>query len=692
MTCTLLCGTDFDYWAIGLAALICAAGSWIAIRVFARARASEGASRTGWLLLAAVPAGATVWTTHFLGLVAFQRDLPASFEPAMLMLSLFIAIVTAIGGFALATSRRLKIAAEAGGAIVGLGIGAMHYAGMSAFRVAGRMEWDTTLVALSLAVELAMGAVALNRVIRPITCYCKYGAASALALAIVGMHVIGWGAVHIVPDPSIVLPAAVMPSEWLGISVASVGLLVIGTGLSSYLLDNRSRAEAEDRMRHLTRHDMLTGLPNRASLVERLDLNLALARQTRSQLAVLRMNLSRFKEINDLFGHHAGDRVLVEITRRMGEVLRKGEFLARVGGDEFAVIQAADGQPEAPSRLAERLARTFDEGFVVGARPLPVVVSIGIAVSPDHGEDRERLLANAEIALDRARESGRGSICTFAQEMDETTRRRRALAHDLAFAVERQELEMFYQVQASVATGEVCGFEALMRWRHPVHGLVRPDEFIPLAEESGHIVRLGAFALERACRDAAQWPAPLKVAVNLSPLQLAEDDLAQLVQTTLLHSGLSPARLELEITESTLMRNVDRAVHVLRRLKALGVSIAMDDFGVGYSSLSTLQVFPFDKIKLDKSFLGEGSGRRQRQAIVRAVISLGRSLSTKVLAEGVETAEHVAFLRAEGCDEAQGYLLGKPAPLAAIESVVRDPTAVALAVTGHDAHDMRLAS
>ena len=318
--------------------------------------------------------------------------------------------------------------------------------------------------------------------------------------------------------------------------------------------------------------------------------------------------------------------------------------------------------------------RVFDQGFMVGARLMRLGVSIGVAIFPDDGMERERLLANAQVALDRARDSAKDTFCLFEQDTDEATRRRRALSNDLASAMARNELEVFYQVQAAVGTMRVSGFEALLRWRHATLGMVSPVEFIPLAEQSGLIVPIGEWVLRTACAAAAAWPQPHVVAVNLSPLQLEQHDLPEIVHGILLETGLPPARLELEITESTLMQDVDHAVQILRRLKSLGVTIAIDDFGTGYSSLATLQLFPFDKIKLDRSFLLGNSNRQHRDAIVRAVINLGKSLAMKVLAEGVETAEHLGFLRQEGCDEAQGYFLGRPAPLGEIGHFVSATT------------------
>jgi predicted signal transduction protein with EAL and GGDEF domain len=313
-----------------------------------------------------------------------------------------------------------------------------------------------------------------------------------------------------------------------------------------------------------------------------------------------------------------------------------------------------------------------DELEIDGQR-LRIGLSVGIAVYPGDGRDASSLIGNADAALHRAKTGGRGSIRFFAAEMDQRLRDRRAMVHDLHSAVERGELLVYYQPQARI-DGEITGFEALARWRHPTRGMIAPGVFIPAAEESGLIHAIGEWVLREACREAASWPKPLNIAVNLSPIQFRHGDLPGLVHAVLLETGLAPGRLELEITESVLVEDFARAVTILRRLKLLGVHIAMDDFGTGYSSLSNLQAFAFDKIKIDQSFISSLDSNRQSATIVRAVIGLGRGLDLPVIAEGVETNEQLAFLSSESCAEVQGYLIGKPLPIGAYaEAVGRDP-------------------
>jgi diguanylate cyclase (GGDEF)-like protein/PAS domain S-box-containing protein len=422
--------------------------------------------------------------------------------------------------------------------------------------------------------------------------------------------------------------------------------------------DVTERKQAEERIAHLAHHDTLTGLPNRAAFSEQLSACITRLGTTEGSFVLMCLNLDRFKDVNDVFGHAIGDAVLQEAARRMRSVM-DGAFLARLGGDEFTVIAAEGPYPRTAAALADRLLAVMAEEFEIEGHRLRAGLSIGIAIFPADGRDKAMLLANADAALYRAKADGRGAIRFFEAEMDTRLRERRALQQELQSAIEKRELCLNYQPQALI-DGDVVGFEALLRWRSPNRGLVRPSTFIPLAEESGLIVPMGEWILREACREAVAWPRPLQIAVNLSPVQFRHGDLPALVHSVLLETGLSPSRLELEITEGVLIDDFSRAVGILRRLKLLGVKIAMDDFGTGYSSLSYLQSFPFDKIKIDRAFIANLDKNPQSAAIIRAVIGLGRGLDLPVVAEGVETSEQLAFLAREACDEVQGYLIGHP--------------------------------
>jgi diguanylate cyclase (GGDEF)-like protein/PAS domain S-box-containing protein len=443
-------------------------------------------------------------------------------------------------------------------------------------------------------------------------------------------------------------------------------------GEPQYLLglseDITERKRAEDRVAYLAHHDPLTDLPNRAAFNEQLSFARERALAADAAFAVLCLDIDRFKEVNDVFGHAAGDALLREVAKRLATAA-EGAFLARLGADEFALISSAGAQPASAAALARRVQSAVTGELDIEGYRRRAELSIGVAIFPTDGADSATLLANAGAALERAKEEGRGAIHFFAAAMDLELRERRALQHDLQSAIARDELTLHYQPQARVE-GEIVGFEALARWQHPTRGSVPPGTFIPLAEESGLIVPISEWILRTACREAAAWPRPLQIAVNLSPVQFRHGDLAGLVHTVLLETGLSPDRLELEVTEGVLIDDFSRAVSILRRLKSLGVRIAMDDFGTAYSSLSYLQSFPFDKIKIDQAFISNVERNRQSAAIARAVIALARVLGLPVLAEGVETKEQLAFLAREGCDEVQGYLIGRPRPIAEYAALV----------------------
>ncbi|MBK3401016.1 MULTISPECIES: EAL domain-containing protein [Methylobacterium] len=430
------------------------------------------------------------------------------------------------------------------------------------------------------------------------------------------------------------------------------------------------RKEAERRIAHMAAHDALTDLPNRTLFRERLEGRLAEITETGGSCAVLCLDLDCFKEVNDALGHLTGDALLQAVAERLGAGLAAGDLAARLGGDEFAVLVASvDGAGDATAR-AQAMIRAIGRPVAIGDQSVEVGASIGIALAPAHGTDGETILRRADLALYKAKADGRNAARAFETAMDAALAERRLLEADLRHALVRDELMLHYQPQVRSACGRLVGFEALVRWSHPSRGLVPPGAFIPLAEETGLIVPLGEWVLRAACREAAGWAHPLKVAVNLSPRQFQQADLPERVRAILAETGLPPERLEIEITETVIINDMARALTVLRRLKALGIGIAMDDFGTGYSSLATLQAFPFDKIKIDRSFVSQLEQRPSAAVIVRAVLGLGRSLGIGVVAEGVETDGQMRFLAEEGCEEMQGYLFGKPQPVERLAGLI----------------------
>ncbi len=418
--------------------------------------------------------------------------------------------------------------------------------------------------------------------------------------------------------------------------------------------------QREEEIAHLAYHDVLTGLPNRVLLHKRMEEALAAAEREGKSAALVYLDLDRFKSVNDTLGHPAGDALLVAVGEKLKQNIRERDTAARLGGDEFAVLLTDIPEPDVVPKLARRLLEAISQPIDYNGQQIFSTVSIGIAFSGSDGSDPDQLARCADLALYKAKADGRATFRFFEAEMNARAQERRNLEIDLRRALADEDLQIHYQPLVDAFTDEIVGFEALVRWTHPVRGEVTPVEFIPLAEETGVIVKLGEYVLRKACVDAAGWPEPVRVAVNLSPAQFQNHDFADLVKLILEETGLEAGRLELEITESLLLRDTASNLATLRELKTLGVRISMDDFGTGYSSLANLLSFPFDKIKIDRSFVSGLEGSPDSAAIIRAVLSLGKSLGMTTTAEGVETRDQLAYLRSEGCIEVQGFFYSKP--------------------------------
>ena len=429
--------------------------------------------------------------------------------------------------------------------------------------------------------------------------------------------------------------------------------------------------QREKQIQHLSLHDPLTGLPNRAMFNQRVEQALARATKRGMTVAVMCLDVDHFKNVNDSLGHVAGDALLKSISERARECLREDDTVARLGGDEFGIVLTATDAFEHATHVASRLLTAVSRPTEFNGHQVVSGISIGIATASGDGAGAEALVKNADLALKRAKTDGRGTFRFFEAEMDARALARSALEVDLRQALSKDQFVLHYQPQVDIETHEILGFEALVRWQHPDLGLVAPSEFIPLAEETGVIMRLGEWVLRQACLDAKRWPDSVKVSVNVSAAQFRNPGLAQLVAEVLAQAALSPERLELEITESLLLRDIDGNLETLQKLKALGIRVAMDDFGTGYSSLGNLRSFPFDKIKIDRAFIGDLESNPDSLAIVKAVLGLGRSLGMATCAEGVESEEQLRRLRAEGCEEAQGYYYSTPKPIQGTRELLR---------------------
>ncbi|HHD7473756.1 TPA: putative bifunctional diguanylate cyclase/phosphodiesterase [Klebsiella oxytoca] len=658
---------EHNLWRVSVAVLLCCIGSWSTTHLFLRATMTSGRQRTGWYVITAIVAGVAIWCTHFIAMLGYKPGTHVSFDHPLTVLSLFIAVIGSTAGFALAGSKHTMNTPAIGGAIVGLSIATMHYVGMLAYQVHGTVEWDIPYMVASVVLSVLLSSMALHFGMKKNSLSGRNLMAGLLVLGIATLHFTGMAAFHITAIFPAVTSGHTGSFSDLAVSISAMGFIIVIAGLASYLIDNSSRADTVERLRLMALNDMLTGLPNRINFSERLVHELEFAASKKIKLALIGIDLNRFKEINDTQGHKAGDDVLNILGQRLRGLLQeqKGEFIARTGGDEFAAFYRIC--PDDNGGLIHFLDRLEKATFMpvhLEHSEVTVGASFGVSIYPDDAVTKENLISNADLAMYRAKRDPLKRICFYEAGMDAKMKARHYMAADLRQALTRNQLSVHYQVQTSMRTGEIRGYEALLRWHHPSHGFIPPSEFIPVAEENGLIVKIGEWVLRSACATAARWHPPYKVAVNISAIQLSGSNLPDMVKQILSDTGLAPGRLELELTETAIFRNRAHALNLLREIKALGVSIALDDFGTGYSSLDTLRSFPFDKIKLDRSFLtGAETSDRGAIAIIRSVLALGKSLGIPVLAEGIETREQYTLLNNEGCDEAQGFLLGQPIPL-----------------------------
>ena len=680
----------YNPWLVLLSIAVAIFVSHTALNLSSRvARSTSKPSARLWLVGGAISMGCGIWSMHFVGMLAFSLPIALSYDIGITLGSLVIAI--ALSGFALAIASRSQISLgglAAGALVMGLGICAMHYSGMGAIQVLPLITYEPGLLLASgvIAVVASFAALWLFFRLRKGGSWqirlARLGAAIVMGLAISGMHYTGMAASRFAPG-SYCTSSASPNNNWLAITIAVIALavLTITTILLIYdaHLDSKTRKhnkqlekaneqleEVNAQLQHVATHDSLTGLPNRLLLADRLNQAIAQAQRHQRLFAVFIVDLDRFKAINDSLGHLAGDAMLKEVARRLAAALRQADTLARMGGDEFVLILNEITNPEDLETIAAKVLSHIAQPMKLSGLELHASASIGISIYPSDGGNAETLLQHADAAMYQAKKSGRNTYRLFTPEMNAFARERLELENGLRRALVRQEFVLHYQPKVDVRTGSIDSAEALIRWQHPTHGLIAPNDFIPLAEETGLIIPIGEWVLNEACRQAQSWRAsglrPLRVAVNLSAQQFRQKKLVDIVSAALRTAALEPRYLELELTESTVMHDAEQSIEILRELSALGVRISVDDFGTGYSSLSYLRRLPLDKLKIDRTFIRELATSRDDAAIVRAIVSLAHNLRIKVIAEGVETPDQLVYLREAGCDQYQGYHYSAPVP------------------------------
>lgn len=643
-----------------LAALVvCGVGSYLLTALLRQARSSVGIRRVNWSIIAGITGGCVIWTVHYAAMVGYVVSISHSYDALITVSSLFVAIFSMTSAALLMSYEKNGLLVETGGVLMGLGMSATHAVAMKSYVVEASVAWDRGTVVLAIALAALFGGLFANRLSRPVTKWCYYGAMGAFFIALVSMHFTWMSSMTLDPSPGAYRQAVVVSDTVIVICVLSLVSLLMLCGWAFQTIAAKTAEETEARYRHLEQHDALTGLANRTWLVQRLEQTVEARSQSGDALAVLYFDLRRLKTVNDRYGPNAGDHVLKTVAKRLTDGWPDG-FMGRVGGDEFVAVLDNFASTQDVSKIAASIAKEISRPIQWNRSPLEVTTSIGVALYPFDGRTADTLMSKANLAMRRARVDADHDVVYYEKKRDEANRSRSVIAMDLRRAVERAEFEVFYQPQNDVKTRGLVGFEALVRWNHPEQGMLMPGDFIPVAEAYGIIPEIGEYVLRQACMDAASWPNGYKVAVNVAPDQLSKPNLPCVVADALARSGLPASRLELEITETGIVHDLERALDVVRRLKEMGVGLAMDDYGTGSSSLSTLRNFPFTKIKIDKSFVTDVVDNPQSAAIVQSTVILAHSLRIPVLAEGVESEGAMRFLRGIGCAQVQGFLFGRP--------------------------------
>jgi diguanylate cyclase len=696
--------STYNHWLVGLSLVVAMLVSYTALRLAARVATSEGRGSRIWLGIGAIAMGVGIWSMHFVGMLALSLPIPLAYEVSRTLTSLAVAIGTS--GFALliTSGRRLTLVRLAGGAaVMGGGISVMHYMGMAAITIVPGISYNPFLVALSVLIAVVASFIALwlffqlregNSRVQQLK---RIAAAVVMGLAISGMHYTGMAATRFAAG-AFCRGGVTLQNNWLAgaIGLFALGLLVVTLATAVYDAHLQSKAriqalrleQANAKLQHQATHDALTSLPNRLLFMDRLGREIAHAERDGRFFAVLVVDLDRFKVINDTLGHAAGDQLLMEIARRLSSAIRGSDTVARTGGDEFLLLLTGLREPADAAVIASNIVSELDKSVSIGGAEVHTSASIGISAYPADGADSEALVAHADEAMYFAKQQGRNGFQFFNADMSVFSRTRLDFENDLRRALPMKQFEVHYQPKIDVASGRMNSVEALLRWRHPIRGLVGPLEFIPIAEETGLILSIGEWVLREACRQARQWQQEglpfVRVAVNISPIHFRQSKFLEIVQAALLDHDLEPQHLEIELTEATVMDHAENSVHILEELSRMGIIVSIDDFGTGYSSMSYLRRFPIDKLKIDRSFIHDMTTNADAASIVKAIISLAHSLRLKVVAEGVETSEQLVQLRELGCDQFQGFFRSAAVPPGELEQFVRG-TPAGTSLPGQDA-------
>lgn len=658
---------DHNGLLVLLAALVCLFGSSVTVKLAHRTVHSHGASALHWLFLASVCAGSSIWTTHFIAMLGYRPGVPVHFDATLTIISALIAIAGMAAGLAMARLRARKFAAVCGGGMIGLAMATMHYAGMFAYRPDGLVMWRPAYVAASIVCAVVLSAVAVHRLRKRDRDALGAGRDVTLLLvaAILLLHFTGMAAFEVVPIEGVASGSDSDVLATMAAAIAVAALMILGTGVSTHLVEE-GRAIGQARLRQLAMQDMLTGIANRHSFVTELGQECGKLRCSDSTpFALLLIDLDRFKAVNDTMGHPVGDLLLKRVALRLQQVARSGDLIARIGGDEFAIIARGIAESDDVQRLGQKIVEVLSSPFKLDSYLVDIGASVGVTLAPRDSDDAEVLTQHADVALYRAKHEGRGRVCVFDPSLAEALLEKRALETELRQACASSSFELVYQPIFDARSRRVTGAEALLRWQSVSHGHVLPEVFIPMAEELGLISAIGDRVLRQACAAAAHWPEPLTVSVNVSPVQIASGQFVDSVKEALGQSGLSPDRLEIEIVEYSLLSDNEVVLRTLEELRSIGVKIVLDDFGKGYSSLAYLHRFPIDRIKIDRSFIAQLPGDASSASIVRSICQLGKSLGLQITAEGIENVAQLSFTALHGCTHMQGFLLGEPIDLTA---------------------------